>query len=85
MRIRSLALVALAIVGCGGQKWTDADARNATDACHVELTLETLCAPGAACEASQVRALERAAYCASSSQLHRHAAPVPSSSITCQP
>jgi len=72
-------------VGCGGG-WSTADTSAATNAARASTALETLCtADSGPCLASQVRALERASYCANASMLSRHGQPVPDAGITCQP
>jgi hypothetical protein len=37
------------------------------------------------CDAAQVRAVERAAYCANASMLSRHGEPPPDAGISCLP
>jgi hypothetical protein len=71
--------------GCGGG-WADTDTKAATDAVHVQAMIEEICAPDAGeCKASQVRALERVAYCMNASMLYRHGQAVPEAGIPCQP
>lgn len=83
MRLVPLALVAFA--ACG-PSWTDADAKCATDAVHVELAARAACSDDAGlCSPGPIRALERAAYCCNASMLARHGAPVPDGGIACLP
>jgi hypothetical protein len=79
-----LAAALLLLTACG-PRWTDADAKSATDAVHVQLAIEAICADGGACTPAQVRALERASLCANAAQLFRHGQSVPTGSVKCQP
>ncbi len=82
--MKTLPVILLA-TACGGG-FSDADTKSATEAVRAEAMIERLCAPGAACEASQVRALERATMCANASMLARHGKPVPDlGGVACQP
>lgn len=83
--IRSaLAWVILTTAACGGG-WADADAASARDAANLELQVESLVGDGDTCTASQVRALERAAYCSNASMLARHGGTMPDGGPRCQP
>lgn len=77
----------LLLPACGGAKWTDADARNATDSANLQIQMEVLCGredAGPTCQPAAVRALERASYCATTSMLARHGKDLPDAGITCQ-
>jgi len=76
---------ALFLAGCGGG-WADADTKSATDAARAQMAIESICADddGGTCKPSQVRALERMAFCANASMLFRHGQPVPDAGIQCQ-
>ena len=75
-----------AVCSCGGNAWTDADTKSATDAVHVQIMIETICGEAGPCTASQVRALERASLCANESMRERHKLPpIPTKGIACQP
>jgi hypothetical protein len=79
-----LSCLTLTVVACGG--WSAADTKSATNATKVELFVEKLCAgDGGTCSPSQVRALERAAYCANASMLYSHGQPVGDAGIRCAP
>lgn len=81
-----LAIAAAALlVGCGGG-FSDADGKSTTDSARAQAMALSLCASDAgACPASQVRALERASFCASASILFRHDLPPVDAGVTCQP
>ncbi len=73
------------LVGCGGGT-TTADVQSATDAVNVEIQVEQICGrEGSACDPRQVRALERAAYCANASIVYRHGHILPDAGIHCLP
>ena len=71
----SIATLAL-LCGCGGG-WTPADQASTADAVQLNLLADQMLDGGA------TRALERAAYCAEASVLHRHGGAVPDGGITC--
>jgi len=79
------ALVWCALSSACGGGWSDADAKSAANAARDEVMLEGLCSGSMPCRPEQVRALERAAYCANASMLARHGALVPDAGIACQP
>jgi hypothetical protein len=79
-------LMLAALVGCGA-KWTDADADNANDARNLQLQMEVICGredAGPTCQPAAVRAMERGAFCATSSMLYRHGATLPDAGIACK-
>lgn len=78
------ALVLVFLVACGGG-WTAADTKSAAGAARAEIMIDELCRGDGACNAAQVRALDRAATCANASQLARHGAPVPDAGFSCLP
>ncbi len=75
----------LLLTGCGGS--TDAIARDAKNAALDELLIEQICAPelddAGTCKPSQVRGMERAAFCANTNILFKLNQPVPDSGISC--
>lgn len=82
--MKRLAL-ALLLAGCGGG-FSDADAKSTTDSARAQAMALSLCAVGAGtCEASEVRGLERASFCASASILYRHDLPPVDAGVACQP
>lgn len=77
----------LLLPACGA-KWTTTDAQNATDSMNLQLQMEVLCGredAGPTCQPAAVRALERASFCATASELSRHGAPMPDAGIRCAP
>jgi hypothetical protein len=80
-----MIVISLLLVGCGGG-WADADTKSATDAVRAQMAIESICADDDAgtCKPSQIRALERMAYCANASMLFRHGQAVPDAGIQCQ-
>lgn len=89
--VEPLALFFLvqAFVGCGGPSWTAADTKSATDAVHLAISAEDLCAEGALdaglCTPALVRAVQRPEICSLSSMLYRHGADVPDAGFACKP
>jgi hypothetical protein len=83
--MRFLTSLVFGITACGGG-WSAADTSAATNAARAETALEVLCGADAGpCLPSQVRALERASYCANASMLSRHGQAVPDAGIACAP
>jgi hypothetical protein len=84
MKHWALGLVLLA--GCGGGTNT-AIALDAKNAALDELLIEQVCAPelddAGTCKPSQVRGMERAAFCANTNILFKLGQPVPDSGINC--
>lgn len=81
-----LVVLLLALDGCGGNGWTDADTKSAQDAVHAQLMVETICADAGPCTPSQVRALERMSACAVESMRERHKEPpIDMKAIACHP
>lgn len=79
-----LAVLALTLVACRGS-WSDKDAASASAAAHAEAWLLDACrADGGRCEPGDVRALERAAYCANASMLYRHGEDLDDAGIACR-
>jgi len=82
-------VLAVSCVACGGAKWTSADATNATDSMNLQLQMEVICGredAGPTCQPAAVRALERASFCATASELSRHGVAVPDAgAIRCAP
>lgn len=73
----------LALLACG-PSWGASDTKGATDAVHLEATALELCrVDSGSCNAGQVRALERAAWCLNASMLARHGANIDAG--TCVP
>jgi hypothetical protein len=66
--------VALALLGCGGNAWTDADSKAATDAVRAQQLLAALCDSDAGCSHGQVHLVEHETSCNLASMLHRHGA-----------
>lgn len=84
MRAVGLSALVLLASACG-PSWTAADAKSATDAANQALGAIGLCTDAAmGCKPEQVRAMERAAYCANASMLVRHGLPAPQTSIACR-
>lgn len=84
-RLFVYTLFLLSQCDCGGG-WAESDTKAATDAVRLEGMALELCAPdGGACAPSQVRALERAAYCLNASQLARHGQAVAEGGPACLP
>jgi len=83
-----LCFALAAVNGCGAG-FTEADASAARHAAELELAVEAVIAidgdDGGSCNGAQVRALERAAYCANASQLYRHRRELPKTTIRCEP
>jgi hypothetical protein len=78
-------MLALALAGCGGS-WTKQDATDARNAANLEAQLDVLCSRGddaGTCGASQVRAIERAAWCASGGMATRHNIAIADAGISC--
>jgi hypothetical protein len=74
-----------ALAGCGA-RWTSTDAANTRDATNLQAQLEVLCSRGddaGTCAAPQVRALERAAWCATAGMAVRHGIAVADAGIGC--
>lgn len=84
----AVLFVSSALLSCGGPAWTAADTKSATDAVHLEIAAEEVCAESAldagACTPAMVRAVQRAALCSTSSMLYRHGAEVPDAGFACQ-
>lgn len=77
-------VILLAFAGCGGM--STADLAATTDSARLQAEALSLCDPSApACQASQVRALERASLCLSDSVLFRHGEPTVDAGVACQP
>lgn len=79
------AIVALALVGCGGGLPDDA-VSNITNSARANAMALTLCAPDAGtCNASQMRALSRMSLCALDSTLATNGEPTVDGGVQCQP
>lgn len=77
----------LALAACGGS-WSSSDAASTSNAMRQELMIERECAmdmPDGGCSPSRVRALDRAAFCASASVLYGHGVDTPDAGIACAP
>lgn len=91
MRIALSIVVSLIGLGimtaslCCSPSWSSSDAKAATNAANAQKMIEAICANDATCKPSQVRALERMAYCSNASMLVRHGLPTPDAGIQCQP
>lgn len=75
-------------LACGGpqSRWTPQDAAQLQDIARDQLGALDLCAVDAGtCNAGQVRAVDRADYCAAVDVLMRHGAPTPEAGIPCRP
>jgi hypothetical protein len=72
------------MLSCGGG-WTPADSASSTDALLTQVMIETICASDdGGCKPSEVRSLEREAYCGNASMLSRHGGSPPDAGIVCQ-
>lgn len=80
----AVSIPLLGLLACGA-RWTDADANATSYSARAQLRVEAICAADGGCVASQVRALERMAFCQSSATLYRHGVTAPDSGIACQP
>jgi hypothetical protein len=72
------------VAACGGG-WSIADTKSATDSARAQMMVETICTDGGECKPSQVRALERMAFCNTESMLARHGQAIRDGGIQCQP
>jgi hypothetical protein len=76
----------LLLAGCSGGA-NDVIAKDAKNAALDELLIEQICAPelddAGTCKPSQVRGMERAAFCANSNILFKLNQTVPDSGISC--
>jgi hypothetical protein len=78
-------LFAIAATGCGGG-WTDKDTTSLQDSVRDQAAGLELCGGDAgACNAGQVRALDRATYCTLAATLFRHGQTIPDGGVSCQP
>lgn len=86
MIARLFVILVAALGACCGGAWADADGKSAYNAAQLEALGLALCAADdAGCEAPQVRALDRAAFCANASMLARHGEDVPDAGVACRP
>ncbi len=70
-----VALLAVALVGCGGNPWTDADSKSMTNAVLLARGCDALCLSDGGCTASQSSACLEPIACNVGSALHRHGQP----------
>ena len=75
--------------GCASSAnaWTEKDTANATDLARASLALEAICDREAGvCLGAPVRSIESAEFCAATSMLFRHNAPIPDGgAVRCSP